>query len=332
MLQLPSLHTAIPMHLQPQSSRQRCARLANAVFGAGLIRAEHVRARGTDNYLPVAQRALQDWINERLTGLRCLRPRFTMVVGDLDLDDSFGTLAGHHDGAVIEWFGYGDTFDVGPELERLEALHPRLGMTVLSAFEEAAWKTLPIYTPLMVLEAACDTYWCGDDDEEQAVEMSCQSEQEMQDMRENMVTRKMVDATYPQWALGYRRRRRNIGTRTLKVLRDTLSDGRARALIDDVLALRKLTLPRRDWSDREGRFMGYAGLLTWGKQDRLSLRVVDDYQQMIGESGDYFEDSGREFIRLDEPQALSSWMASMVPWCAALKLVDGLLHKLCRGS
>jgi hypothetical protein len=53
---------------------------------------------------------------------------------------------------------------------------------------------------------------------------------------------------------------------------------------------------------------------------------------MIGESGDYFEDSGREFVRLDDPQALSSWMASMAPWFAALKLVDGLLLKLCRGS
>jgi PRTRC genetic system protein F len=334
MLQLPSLDPAIPLRLEPLASRQRCARLAQAVLDAGLVREQHVPARFTGDYRHVAQAALRGWLNEQFAGLQCLAPKFTMVVGQLELDDTFGEQRGSKDGAVIEWFGYGGLFEVGPGLERLERGHPRLGMTVLTAIEEAAWRVMPIYTPLMVMEAASDTYWCGEDDEDEAVRMSCASEEDERDMRENMVTRAMIEKVYPPWALGYRKRRRNIGKRALNALRESVRDPGTRAAIDGVIKLRALLphLQVPDWSFREGRFIGFAGLMTWGRGDDISQRVVDDYQSMIGESGDYFEDCGRQFVPLDDPQVLARWIASMQPWCEALRLIDGLLHTLIGGS
>jgi PRTRC genetic system protein F len=332
MLQLPRLDTAIPMRLQPRASRQRGARLAQAVMGAGLVREEHVPARLDGGYLGVAEKALRAWLAEN-AATQCLHLKFVMSIGPQEVVDTFGTVAERRDeGAVIEWYCRGKAFPVGPELERLERLHPRLGMTVLSTLEEAAWRTVPIYSPLMILEAASNVYWCGDEDEDEAIQMSCETEEEARDMAASMVTRKLVDEAYPAWALRRARGRRDLGTRTLRRCLSTLKDRRARAVIQDVIALRDVPLPKRDWTDREGDFMGFAGVLTWGKHDDLTFRVIDDYEQMAGESGEYFEDCGRVILDSLRADALSAWIETMRPWFQAVRLIDGLLCKLCGRS
>ena len=330
MLQLPRFDPAIPLSLTPRASRQRGALLAKAMINSGLVRDEHLPARTDASHLKVAQAALRSWVNEQLGSLRGLRPKFVMAVGPHDLEHSFGEHAGRRDGAVIEWSCEGGAFAVGPELERLERLWPRLGMTVLAVLEEAAWRTVPLYSPQMILEAASRIYWCGDEDEREAIAMSCQTEDEARDMAASMVTREMVEAAYPAWALRRGKRMREISTRTLRGGLRMVRDRRARAVIEDVIALRGIPLPKRDWRDREGDFAGFAGALTWGEKDQLSFRVVDDYEQMMGESGEYFEDCGRVFIDPAHDGALSGWIESMKPWFKAVRLIDSLLHKLTR--
>lgn len=332
MLQLPRLDNSIPLRLQPRASRQRGARLAQAVMDAGLVRDEHVPAHLDNGYLRVAEKALQAWLIEN-AATQCLRLRFVMSIGPQEVVDTFGTVAERRDeGAVIEWYCSGKAFPVGPELERLERLHPRLGLTVLSTLEEAAWRTVPIYSPLMILEAASRVYWCGDDDEGEAIAMSCETEEEARDMAASMVTRKLVDAAYPAWALRRARRPRDLGTRTLRRCLSTLKDRRAREVVEDVIALRETPLPKRDWTGREGDFVGFAGVLTWGKNDDLTFRVIDDYEQMAGESGEYFEDCGSVFLDSLQGDAVSAWIESMGPWFKAVRLIDGLLCKLCAGT
>jgi PRTRC genetic system protein F len=333
MLQLPQIDTGIPLHLQPRASRQRGARLVQAVLEAGLVREEHVPRSLNNGCVRVAESALHTWLNESVGTLHHLRLRFVMAVGPQEVVDTFGSQAERRgEGAVVEWSCEGRAFPVGPELERLERVLPRLGMTVLSALEEAAWRTVPMYSPMMILEVASRVYWCGDEDERDAIAMSCETADEARDMAASMVTRRLVDDAYPAWALRRPRRLRDLGTRTLRRCLSTIQDQRARAAIQDVIALRETPLPKRDWTDREGDFVGFAGALTWGEKDDLTFRVIDDFEQQASESGEYFEDCGRAILDSVGAEALAAWMNSMRPWFNAVRLIDGLLSKLCEGT
>jgi hypothetical protein len=63
-------------------------------------------------------------------------------------------------------------------------------------------------------------------------------------------------------------------------------------VIESLMGVLGVDPPTYDWSFREGRFVGFSGVLAWGREDELTGRVLDDYEQMVSESGDYFETCG----------------------------------------
>ena len=136
MLSLPRIDPDIPLRLVPAAARQRGAHLARVLIRAGLINARTLPARMDTDHIATCRAALTAWLNQRLCGLRCLRPMFS-----LGLDEAAGSEgAGEHDGyrlrGQIAWYGGGGTWCVGPALECLEAFHARLGMTVLRIIED----------------------------------------------------------------------------------------------------------------------------------------------------------------------------------------------------
>lgn len=314
--------------LVPRESRQRGALLARSLLRAGIINEHTLALRASADYVKTCQAALEQWLNGALAGLHFLRPLFRLTIGACEPGELEASRSAN--AARLEWFGQSaGVVEVGPALDRLEAHRPKLGNTVLRAIEDVSFKTLPLYTPAMVLEAASDVYWYGEEDEDVALEENCGEDAEARaQMRDSMVTRGMFDATFPKWALGWRGGARCLSERALRESMRAVRDRRVAAVFEDVLALRSVGLPAYDWSTEEGRFMGFAGLLTWGASDRLSLRVIDDYQQMIGESGEYFEHCGAGMVAIDRPEHFTAWLRYMQAWCAALRLLDGLICKL----
>jgi len=145
-----------------------------------------------------------------------------------------------------------------------------------------------------------------------------------------MVTRAMFDATFPAWALGGRAR--SLGRRTLRQLADAADDRRIGDVIECVLRLLDVDLPDYDWSMREGRFVGFSGVLAWGPKDELTTRVLDDYEQMVGESGDYFEPCGEDTLGAGDHETIAGWFAYMRKWCAGVKALDELTCRLTDGD
>ena len=72
-------------------------------------------------------------------------------------------------------------------------------------------------------------------------------------------------------------------------------------------------------------------MLRWRQDDQLTMRLVDDYEQMACESGGY-EQSGSWDVRLDRPQDLLAWAQAMKPWFRALVLIDSLIWRLSHGN
>ncbi|HQR77633.1 MAG TPA: PRTRC system protein F, partial [Burkholderiaceae bacterium] len=274
MFQLPVVDPGIPCALVPQASRRRGALLARTLLRTGIVDAALMPARPGPDHLRNCQTVLEGWVRRELGALRMLRPYFAMNLREAGSD------AGHAVGpsCTIEWGG--ESFGVrcvGPALEFLERHQPRLGRTVLQVLERQAFRTLPIYTPAIVMECASDVYWYGESDEDMALEEACGDDaDERKAMRDNMVTRAMFDSTFPGWALGGRSR--PVGRRTLQHIAESASDRRVANVIESLISVLGVDLPNYDWSFREGRFVGFSGVLAWGREDELTTRVLDDYE------------------------------------------------------
>jgi len=140
----------------------------------------------------------------------------------------------------------------------------------------------------------------------------------------------MFDSTFPGWALGGRSR--PVGRRTLQRIAESASDRRVANVIESLISVLGVDLPNYDWSYREGRFVGFSGVLAWGREDELTGRVLDDYEQMVSESGDYFETCGELTIAVEDHEAFAHWFDAMRPWCRATRALDGLIWQLCEGD
>ena len=149
-------------------------------------------------------------------------------------------------------------------------------------------------------------------------------------MRDSMVTRAMFDSTFPCWAL--EGRTRLLGRRTLLQIAGSASDRRIASVIESVLGLLAMNPPGYDWAFREGRFVGYSGVLAWGREDELTCRVLDDYEQMVSESGDYLETCRGVPIGVEGHEALTGWFEYMRSWCRATHGLDTLIWQLSEGD
>ena len=331
MLALPGLDPDIPLRLVPKAAKQRGAQLAKVLIDAGLINADTLPARPGADHMATCGAALVAWLNQQLSGLRCLRPTFSLSLsestdGDPASDGDAVTLHGQ-----IAWYGSGGTWCIGAALERLEDLHPRLGLTVLRVLEDQSWRTLPLFTASTALDVAMDLYWYGEESEEVALEEAWGDDQERrEEMRSGMVTRALFDAAFPKWALWCASRCRPLGHRALAAIAKRVTCARVLSVIDDVRALARLRLPERtrQEQEQEGYFIGFAGVLAWSPDDPVTPRVVDDFEQMVGESGEFVEESGTRDVDLSDPDDLLAWVKDMAPWFEAVRLIDGLIFKL----
>jgi PRTRC genetic system protein F len=211
-------------------------------------------------------------------------------------------------------------------------------MTVLRIIEDRSWRTLPLFTPGTALDVARDFYWYGEEDEETALQESWGDDADArEEMRAGMVNRALFDTTFPKWALPGAGQRRPLRTRQIAEAAELAigsAGPRIRGVIQDACALMRLRLPTRapQAQDQEGYFIGFAGVLTWRDDDPVTPRVVDDFEQMVGESGEFFEESGTCEVDLCGPDALLRWVKDMEPWFSAVRLIDSLIFRLSDGD
>ena len=66
-------------------------------------------------------------------------------------------------------------------------------------------------------------------------------------------------------------------------------------------------------------FIGFAGVLAWSPDDPVTPRVVDDFEQMVGESGEFVEESGTREVDLSDPDDLLAWVKDMAPWSSVVR-------------
>lgn len=335
-LRLPRLSPVIPRTVVPGRLAAANAAVARFLIDAKAFDEGDVPSTWDDS-LRACEQALASRIRREIGPLRCLRPGFGMHLLDAD-GYTIGTYAMNPRQAeareyrqVELYWGELDEHEwpVGPGLEALDAALPGLGATVLQVLRERGSQVYPLFTPDIACDAASYVYWCGEDNEEIALDMHCgEDEQEREAMRAEMVTRAMLDESFPDWARRWMGRGHPRSGRRCSLRRaaSMLTDPRLRQIVADAQALARLKIDEAFRPEIDGEYIGFGAVLSWHGGD-MTTRVYDDLLQ-IAHQGECCERMGEHRIPLDDPGALGAWVRAMRPRFRAIGLIDRLIYAL----
>lgn len=330
-LPLSRLAKAIPLSVVPSQLAAANAAVARFLIQAGAVREGDI-PQTWDDALRVCERALDAWVNRELGMLRCFRPYFSLTA----VDDAGGYQPAMRKDPVryhkvdICWGECREQqWVVGDTLAALERQQAGFGAAVLDVLREKSRFVYPLFTPDLACDVASYFYWCGEENEEVAVDMECgDNEEEREAMREDMVTRKKLDEAFPAWAIATRKRR--LPRRALARLAQDASNPLARDIATDVLALAKVRIEDAFRPDVDGEYIGYGAVLSW-REDDLTVRIYDDLLQMAHQS-EFCDHMGELEIPLDAPQAMRGWQSAMRVRFKAIQLLDRLIDRLSAGN
>ncbi|RZI42156.1 PRTRC system protein F [Herbaspirillum sp. HC18] len=331
-LSLPRLANAIPLSVVPSQIAAANAAVARFLIQAGAVRGGDI-PQTWDDALQVCERALDAWVKRELGPLHCFRPYFSLTA----VDDAGGYPSASRKKPVryhkvdICWGECREQqWVVGDALEALERQQAGFGATVLNVLRDRSRFVYPLFTPDLACDVASYVYWCGEDNEEVALDMECgDNEDEREAMREEMVTRKKLDEAFPAWAIATPRKRRLPRAALVRLAQDA-SDPLTRDIATDVLALTALHIEDEFRPDVDGEYIGFGAVLSW-REDDLTVRIYDDLLQMAHQS-EFCDRIGELEIALDAPQTMRGWRSAMRVRFKTIRLLDHLIDRLSAGN
>lgn len=341
MLALPSLQPGIPLAVASTSQASANAALCRFLIASGAVREDDL-PDGEADPLKACQRAIDAWIKRQIGPLHCLEPRFAINVLDEHMRSGPPAPYAQLD---VYWCEYREAeWPVGRSLEALNKAMPHLGATVLQVLRQQGRYVYPLFTPDIADDVASYVYWQGEMDEEAALDMMCEDSSsgdsaDREAMREEMVTRRMLDDAFPEWARcwlvrpdkseGGHKRTPAWHPCSLRRAARTLTDPHQRQIAADALALSRLKLTDDFHPDTEGEYIGFGAVLSWDEGD-VTTRIYDDLLNLAHQS-DYCDRMGEVLIPLDDPGSLQAWFLRMGQRFEAIALIDRLIHALCDG-
>ena len=327
---LPRLAASIPRTLVPAPLAQANAAVSRFLIEAGALREGDIPATWDDT-LQVCERALDAWVKREVGPLHCLLPGFAMVA----VSDSGGHPVARpgvplrYSAVDLYWYETREhEWPIGLGIEALEGAYPGLGAVVLKVLSDQSRFVYPLFTPDLACDVATYVYWCGEENEEIALDMHCgEDEQARAAMREEMVTRETLEAAYPDWARRWPNtgRRRGLAPGLRSAVR-TLKDPKAQQIVADALALSRLHVEDKFRPDIEGEYIGFGAVLSWSESD-VTVRIYDDLLNMAHQA-EFCDRIGELQIALDAPQSMGAWQKAMRTRFKAIGLIDRLIHQL----
>lgn len=340
-LALPALSAGVPTTVTSTQQTAANAALCRFLIDAGVVHEDDL-PEGEADPLKACERAIDSRIRRSVGALHCLQPRFAVNVLD-----EHGHQPAARDGRQapyaqldLYWCEYQEhEWPVGARLGVLNSAMPNLGATVLQVLREQSRFVYPLFTPDIADDVASYVYWQGEQDEEAALDMMCEEGEEVdrEAMRDEMVTRRMLDEAYPEWARrrmlrpekGTRRRRHPDAWRPCNLRRaaKALADPQLRQIAADAHALSRLELDDVFRPDVDGEFVGFGAVLSWREGD-VTTRIYDDLLNLAHQA-EFCDRMGEQMIPLNDPGALAAWFHRMDVRFEAIALIDRLIHALC---
>jgi len=317
----------VPSQLSTNQDAQ-AARLALLLLEAGILSERYWR-RSRKHLQASCQRALTEWLNSHLGGLRCIRPTFTLSIGRSDFyahrlpEDEQLTLR-------IEWYGVdADVYVIGPAVEHLERQHPGLGKAVLRELRHASWKSFPVFMCDDQLSIASWVMWGGCENERECIEQQMDDEEAERYLAE-VIPHADVVSKVPDWLFGYGKSWEMNDNAIKKILKNT-KDEFCAEIAKVMLALREIPMLDEDFHEaaREqgGDFVGFSAVTQWSADD-YTVDIVDRFCHYAYEGGEGYECCGIHSQLIDDANAFREWMRKMQTLFTTTRLVDHLLYRL----
>ena len=329
-LSLPRLTGVIPLAVVPRRLAAANATIARFLIQAGALREGDV-PEVWDDAIEVCQRALDAWVKRELGPLHCLSPAFSLTASDGS--DCYSMPRTNepvcYRSVEVCWFESNEQqWIVGAGLEALERERSGLGQAVLDILRRQSRFVYPVFTPDLACDVASYIYWCGDENEEVALDMECGDDPEARAaMRDDMVTRQKLDEAFPLWATSTPHKRLSVAA--FERLTSGLDDPVMRDIAADALTLSRLRIKDEFRPDVDGEYLGWGAVLSW-REDDLTVRIYDDLLHMAHQ-GEFCDRMGVLEIALDAPQAMRAWQRAMRLRFKAIRLIDRLIHRLSEG-
>lgn len=302
-------------------------RVASFLLDAGVVRETDV-PRTWHDPLTICETALQRWLERHLGVLRYLSPWFSLSL-TCEGAPCESSSASDPDGVCVRW-GEAEVlrWDIGLGLEALESHEVGLGAAILAVMDASAGRLYPLFTPRTALDTASFLYWHGEDDESLALDEMCDTPDERESMRAEMVTLEAMREAFPPWALTP-----PSLSSACALLDRTASSGNGPAAIQRAVALAAelVRLPSRaEYSpDAEGLFIGFGAVLCWRPED-LAMRISDDLAQYAWQD-EYVDHSGEATFLMDDPTQMRRWLRRMRPLLRGVAILDELIWTLVEG-
>jgi PRTRC genetic system protein F len=330
LLSLPCLDRSIPLTVVPAQMAAANASVARFLIEAGAIREGDIPSRW-DDVIEVCQGALDAWVRRELGFLHCLAPAFVMTAGEGNEGGAVARAAQPPSYSRVElcWFENSvQQWVVGTGLEALESANSGMGALVLDILRRQSRFVYPLFTPDLACDVASYVYWCGDDDEETALDMECGDDADARSaMREDMVTRQKLADAFPAWCM--EPACRPVAVAAVERFAQEVRDPALRDTAAYALALARLHIKDAFSPEVEGEYIGWGAVLSW-REDDLCVRVYDDLLQLAHQS-EFCDRIGEIDIALDSPQAMRAWQRAMRLRFKAIGLIDRLIHALSEG-
>ena len=330
-LSLPRLTAGVPRTFVPTQLASANATVARFLIEAGAIREGDIPDTWDDT-LRVCERALDTWVTREIGPLHCLSPGFAMVAlnqGGGPFSARPGVPPRYH-GVDLYWYEVREhEWPISTGMAALERACPGLDAAVLQVLREQCRYAYPLFTPDIACDVASCLYWCGEEDEEAALAMHCEDDEVSRAaMREEMVTREMLNEAYPEWARRRpHRRQERRRLPSLRTLTQGLTDPMAQQVAVDALALSRLRIEDQFRPDIDGEYIGFGAVLSWSEGD-VTTRIYDDLLNLANQA-EFCDRIGELHIALDTPQTMQAWQRGMRTRFKAIGLIDRLIHQLC---
>lgn len=329
-LTLPRLSVAIPRTLLPAQLAKANAAVSRFLIEAGAILEGDLPA-AWDDTLQVCEQALDAWVKRQIGPLHCLSPGFAM--GALNDGGRYPQAqAGvplNYSAVDLYWYETREhEWPIGEGLEALECASAGLGAAVLKALAEKSRFVYPLFTPDIACDVATYVYWCGEENEEIALDMQCGEDEESRAaMREEMVSGQTLTQAYLDWARHWPPGSpRAFRAPSLSSMSRKLGDPKAQQIAADALALSRLRIEDEFRPDIDGEYIGFGAVLSWRESD-VTVRIYDDLLN-LAQQAEFCDRIGELQMPLNEPQRMADWQQAMRTRFKAIGLIDRLIHQL----
>lgn len=336
-LSLPRLSEAIPSTVVPAAQAAAHAAISRFLLDAEVFEDWELPPTW-DDPLRACEQALASRLRRAIGPLYCLQPAFALQLLDADGEPlasprcsspADAPLPAVHAVEVFWGEAQEQEWPVGRGLEALESALPGLGRAVLQVLRERCARVYPLFTPDIACDAASYVYWCGEPNEDEALDAQCGDDAQAREaMRSEMLTRAELDAAYPDWARSWPHPAagRPPGRCSLRRAARTLADPQLRQIVADARRLGRLHCDDGFHPTVDGEYIGFGAVLSWRPGD-VTVRIYDDLLQ-IAHEGECCDRIGEQRVALDDPGALGAWLRAMHPRFAAIGLIDRLIHAL----